>query len=76
LHAALSFFGIIHRAKTMFDCPIAAYNVSGEYVMRNLAADAGFFEKQDAMLEVLYLIKRAGGDIVTRFAKETAKLLK
>ena len=74
---ALCFLDIIHRASQQFDCPIAAYNVSGEYMMLNSAVEAGFLEKQAAMLEVLYSIKRAGADIIiTYFAKEAAKLLK
>ena len=73
---ALCFLDIIHRAKQRFDCPIAAYNVSGEYMMLNSAADAGLLDKQAAMLEMLCSIKRAGADIIiTYFAKEVAKLL-
>jgi len=73
---ALCFLDIIHRAKKRFDCPIAAYNVSGEYMMLNTAAQAGLLQKDAAMLEMLYSIKRAGADIIiTYFAKEAAKLL-
>jgi len=73
---ALCFLDIIHRAKQRFDCPIAAYNVSGEYMMLNTAADAGLLEREPAMLELLGSIKRAGADIViTYFAKRAAKLL-
>jgi porphobilinogen synthase len=74
---ALCFLDVIHRAKQRFDCPIAAYNVSGEYMMLNAAAKAGLLDKKQAMLEMLYSIKRAGADIIiTYFAKEAAKLLK
>ncbi len=39
-------------------------------------AEAGLLEKEVAMMEVLYSIKRAGADIIiTYFAKEAAKLL-
>ncbi len=73
---ALCFLDIIHRAKERFDCPVAAYNVSGEYMMLHTAAQAGLLDKQAAMLEVLYSIKRAGADIIiTYFAKAMAKLL-
>ncbi len=73
---ALCFLDIIRRARERFYCPIAAYNVSGEYMMLNAAADAGFLEKEPAMLEALCSIKRAGADIIiTYFAKEAAKLL-
>jgi porphobilinogen synthase len=74
---ALCFLDIIYRAKQRFDCPIAAYYVSGEYMMLNAAADAGLLDRQQAMLETLYSIKRAGADIIiTYFAKEAAKLLR
>jgi len=74
---ALCFLDIIHRAKKRFDCPIAAYNVSGEYMMLNAAADAGLIDREPAMMEMLYSIKRAGADIIiTYFAKEAAALLK
>jgi len=74
---ALCFLDVIYRAKQRFDCPIAAYNVSGEYMMLNTAAQAGLLDKEAAMLEMLTSIKRAGADIIiTYFAKETAKKLK
>ncbi len=74
---ALCFLDIIHQAKKRFDCPVAAYNVSGEYMMVNAAADAGLLDRKAAMMEMLYSIKRAGADIIiTYFAKEVAKLLK
>ena len=74
---ALAYLDIIYRASKRFDCPIAAYNVSGEYMMLNSAAERGLLDKQSAMLELLTSIKRAGADIIiTYFAKEAAKLLK
>jgi len=73
---ALCFLDIIRRAKQRFDCPIAAYNVSGEYMMLNTAADAGLLDRQAAMREMLHSIKRAGADIIiTYFAKQAAKNL-
>jgi len=73
---ALAYLDIIHRAKQRFDCPIAAYNVSGEYMMVNCAADAGLLDKKATMLELLTAIKRAGADIIiTYFAKEAARKL-
>ena len=73
---ALAYLDVICRARQRFDCPIAAYNVSGEYMMLNSAADAGLLDKQSTMLEMLYSIKRAGADvIITYFANEIAKLL-
>ncbi len=73
---ALSFLDIIHAARERFDCPIAAYNVSGEYMMLNAAAERGLLDGKAAMMEVLTSIKRAGADIIlTYFAKSAARLL-
>jgi len=71
---ALLFLDIIYRARQRFDCPIAAYNVSGEYMMLNCAVEKGLLDKQSAMLEMLTSIKRAGADIIiTYFAKQIVK---
>ena len=73
---ALPYLDIIYKARQSFDCPIAAYNVSGEYMMLNAAADAGLIDRQACMLETLTSIKRAGADIlITYFAKEAAKII-
>jgi porphobilinogen synthase len=73
---ALPYLDIIYRARQRFDCPIAAYNVSGEYMMLNAAGDAGLLDRKTAMLETLTAVKRAGADIIiTYFAKEAARLL-
>ncbi len=73
---ALPYLDVIYRANQRFDCPIAAYHVSGEYMMLNAAADAGLLDRQAAMMETLTSIKRAGADIlITYFAKEAAKII-
>ena len=72
---ALAYLDIIYRARQRFDCPIAAYSVSGEYMMVKSSAGAGLSDEQATMMEVLTAIKRAGADIlITYFAKEVAKL--
>ena len=74
---ALAFLDIIYRVKQQFKMPVAAYNVSGEYMMINTAAAAGCFNRETAMMEMLLSIKRAGADIlITYFAKDAAVLLK
>jgi porphobilinogen synthase len=71
---ALAYLDIIAMAKRRFDCPIAAYNVSGEYMMICSAAKAGLLDREAAMKETLTSIKRAGADIIiSYFAKEAAK---
>lgn len=73
---ALAYLDIISEARRLFDVPIAAYNVSGEYGMILAAAEKGWVDRQQAMLETLTAIKRAGADmILTYFAKEAAQVL-
>ena len=72
----LPYLDIIYRARQKFNVPIAAYNVSGEYMCINAAAAAGLIDREEAMMESLISLKRAGaGIIITYFAKEAAKLL-
>ncbi|MHC4187287.1 MAG: porphobilinogen synthase [Planctomycetota bacterium] len=73
---ALPYLDIIRQARDRFNVPIAAYNVSGEYMMLNAAADKDLLEKDTAHLEALTSIKRAGANIIiTYFAKDAVKLL-
>jgi porphobilinogen synthase len=59
---------LIRRAKERFGGPLAAYQVSGEYAMIHLAAQAGAVDGEAAMLEALHAIARAGADIVVTYA--------
>jgi porphobilinogen synthase len=71
---ALAYLDIIAKARAAFKVPIAAYHVSGEYAMIKAAAEKGWLNEKDAMLEALTSIKRAGADmILTYYAKEAAK---
>jgi porphobilinogen synthase len=73
---ALAYLDIISDVKQKFHVPVAAYNVSGEYSMVKAAAQLGWLNESDVMMEILTAIKRAGADIIlTYFAKEAAKLL-
>jgi porphobilinogen synthase len=73
---ALAYLDIIYRARQRFDCPIAAYHVSGEYMMVNAAGDAGLVDRDSTMVESLTSIKRAGANIIiTYYAKELSKQL-
>ncbi|MFA4851546.1 MAG: porphobilinogen synthase [Bacteroidales bacterium] len=74
---ALSYLDVIYRAKTQFNVPLAAYNVSGEFSMIKAAANNGWIDGEKIMMEILYSIKRAGADIIiTYFAKDVARILK
>jgi porphobilinogen synthase len=73
---ALPYRDVIRALRERFDCPVWAYQVSGEYAMVRAAADAGHLEEQRAALESLVAIKRAGaGTIVTYWAKDLAAWL-
>ncbi len=73
---ALSYLDVIHRVKTEFQVPVAAYNVSGEYAMIKAAAQNGWIDEERVALEVLNSIKRAGADIIlTYFAKSVVEWL-
>ncbi len=70
---ALPYLDIIHRVRTTFPVPVAAYNVSGEFSMIKAAAGFGWLDGDRAMMETLVAIKRAGADLIlTYFAKEAA----
>jgi porphobilinogen synthase len=73
---AMPYLDIMHAARSRFDVPMGAYQVSGEYSMLQAAFERGWLERERAILESLISIRRAGADfIVTYFAKEAAKLL-
>ncbi len=74
---ALAYLDLIYRAKQEFNCPVAAYNVSGEYSMIRAAGINGWLDEERAALEVLTAIKRAGADLIlTYFAKNVARHLR
>lgn len=70
---ALPYLDIIRRVKDTFNCPLAAYNVSGEYAMIKAAAERGWLEEKRVVWEALTGIKRAGADVIlTYFAPQVA----
>jgi porphobilinogen synthase len=74
---ALAYLDIIHRVKTRFEVPVAAYNVSGEFAMVKAAAQKGWIDERRIALEILTSIKRAGADmILTYYAPEAARWLR
>ena len=73
---ALSYLDIVHRVKTTFGYPTAAYQVSGEYAMIKAAAARGWIDEPRVMMETLTSIARAGADIIiTYYAREAARAL-
>ena len=71
---AMSYLDIIHRVKTTFGYPTAAYQVSGEYAMIKAAAARGWIDEPRVMMETLTSIARAGADIIiTYYARDAAR---
>ncbi|OAT84417.1 delta-aminolevulinic acid dehydratase [Bacillus sp. MKU004] len=70
---ALSYMDIMREVKDRFNAPVVAYNVSGEYSMVKAAAENGWINEQEIVMEKLTSMKRAGADlIITYFAKDVA----
>jgi porphobilinogen synthase len=73
---ALAYLDVIQRVRLAVDCPVVAYNVSGEYAMVKAAAQQGWADERQMVAEILTAIKRAGADlIVTYHAREAASWL-
>jgi len=53
------------RERTLL--PIAAFQVSGEYAQLHLSARSGLLDLEEAMIESLVSIKRAGADVIISY---------
>ncbi len=72
-----AYLDVIVRVKESTTLPVAAYQVSGEYLMIKSASAAGWLDEKAVVLESLTAIKRAGADIIlSYFAKDVAGWLK
>ncbi|MEM9281431.1 MAG: porphobilinogen synthase [Verrucomicrobiota bacterium] len=70
------YLDIVRLLRDSFEVPLAAYQVSGEYLMIKSAAAAGWVDEEKVVMESLLGIKRAGADmILTYFAKQVAATL-
>jgi porphobilinogen synthase len=65
---ALAYLDIIHRVKSEFGLPTAAYSVSGEHAMIKAAAAKGWIDERAVTLESLLAMRRAGADILITYA--------
>jgi len=73
----MPYLDIIHRITSEYKYPTYAYQVSGEYAMLHAAAQNGWLDLDQVMLESLMAFKRAGASgILTYFAPRLAKILK
>lgn len=71
------YLDIIHKLKQRYsEIPLCAYQVSGEYSMIKIAAKNNLINEDQAIIESVTAIKRAGADfIISYFAKDIAKIL-
>jgi len=72
----LPYLDMVWRVKETFGVPTFVYNVSGEYAMLKAAADQGWLDYDQVMMEALRSFKRAGADgILTYAARDAARIL-
>lgn len=70
---ALAYLDVIQQVCQSTNLPVAAYNVSGEYAMIKPAAQKGWIDEKQVILETLTSMKRAGASLIlTYFPKEVA----
>tara|TARA_R110002050_G_scaffold293182_1_gene449411 strand:- start:82886 stop:83875 length:990 start_codon:yes stop_codon:yes gene_type:complete len=72
----ISYLDILREIKNEVDVPVAVYQVSGEYAMIKAAAEKGWLNHDQVMMETTTAFKRAGADIIASyFAKDVVKLI-
>lgn len=65
---ATFYLDVISDLRAQSTLPIAAYHVSGEYLMLKAAAASGWLDEKAAVLEALISIRRAGADMILTYA--------
>lgn len=74
---AWTYLDIIRDTAEISDVPVAAYVVSGEHAMLEVAAQQGVLEREAAIRELLTAVRRAGADMIcTYWALEVAQWIK
>lgn len=64
---ALAYLDIIQQLSERTELPIACYHVSGEYSMIKAAAQNGWINEQQLVMENMYAFRRAGAKIVITY---------
>ncbi len=73
----LPYLDLVCRIKEHFGMPTAVYNVSGEYAMLKAAAERGWLDERNCVLEQMTAFKRAGADlIITYWARQVVEWLR
>ncbi len=71
------YLDVIAKVREATSLPVAAYHVSGEYLMIKSACASGWLEEKATVLETLTCIRRAGADmILTYYAPQAAAWLR
>ena len=65
---ATMYLDVIADLRANTTLPIAAYHVSGEYLMIKAAAASGWLDERSCMMEALLSIRRAGADMILTYA--------
>tara|TARA_Y100000741_G_scaffold26265_1_gene19000 strand:+ start:2470 stop:3441 length:972 start_codon:yes stop_codon:yes gene_type:complete len=63
----LPYLDIIRDIKENFSCPIAVYQVSGEYSMLKAAAEKGWLDEKKVIIEQLTAFKRSGASMIVSY---------
>lgn len=72
----LPYLDVLYRVKQAFGMPTFAYNISGEYAMLKMAAEAGALDYDKCVMEMMLCFRRAGADgILTYAALDVARQL-
>lgn len=64
---ALAYLDIVKEVSLQTECPIAVYNVSGEYSMVKAAAQNGWIDEKRIVMENMVAMKRAGAKIIITY---------
>ena len=70
------YLDVIRALREQTTLPVAAYQVSGEYLMLKAAAQSGWLDERAVVMESLLGIRRAGADVIlTYFAPQVSQWL-
>ncbi|KJS88657.1 MAG: delta-aminolevulinic acid dehydratase [Peptococcaceae bacterium BICA1-8] len=64
---AFAYMDIIKTISDTFNCPVASYNVSGEYAMVKAAAEKGWIDEKKVVLESMTGLKRSGSNLIITY---------
>ncbi len=73
----MAYLDIVRDAANEVEIPVAVYQVSGEYAMIKAAAEKGWLNEEQVVMESIMAFKRAGASLIASyFAKDVVKYLR